>query len=340
VRSPRIFRWTKLAAAAVVTVAAVAACSSSSSTTAASDAASSSGTGSAASAASGGTGNTVNSTWPTSVTLGEVGVSNATTLTQSLQPLQDVLKAKMDVTLKVDTGTSYAAMIEAQQAGKAQLVSYGPFSYWIALNHGLKIQDVGLVTSAPNTDGGYYSYGVVDPQRTPDIKTIKDVAGKKTCFSDPASTSGYLYPSYGLLQAGISPATGVTPVFAGSDSTTAIDVAQGSCQVGFSNTANLPAAFTTDHVAKSAIKVIWTSEKIPASPIAASDSLPASFITTLKSVLVNDGNSAYEAAHGYCSSVTACSNITGQYGFADPSLANYAPILQVCAVTKSPSCNV
>lgn len=339
-RSPRIFRWTKLAAAAVVTVAAVAACSSSSSTTAASDAAGSSGTGSAASAASGGTGNTVNSTWPTSVTLGEVGVSNATTLVQSLQPLQDVLKAKMDVTLKVDAGTSYASMIEAQESGKAQLVEYGPFSYEIAVHQGVKITNVGLVTSAPNTDGSYYSLGVVDPQRTPSITSLKDAAGKKVCFSDPASTSGYLYPSYGLLQSGVSPSGGVSPVFAGNDTTTAVDVAQGSCQVGFSNTANLPAAFTTDHVAKSAIKIIWTSEKIPASPIAASDSLPASFITTLKSVLVNDGNSAYEAAHGYCSSVTACSNITGQYGFADPSLANYAPILQVCAVTKSPSCNV
>jgi ABC-type phosphate/phosphonate transport system substrate-binding protein len=73
-----------------VTVAAVAACSSSSSTTAASG---------AASAASGGTGNTVNSTWPTSVTLGWVGESNATSLLQTLAPLQKLLKDKMDVTL-------------------------------------------------------------------------------------------------------------------------------------------------------------------------------------------------------------------------------------------------
>jgi phosphonate transport system substrate-binding protein len=332
--------WTKLAAAAVVTVTAVAACSSSSSTTAASGT-SSSGTGSSASAAAaGGTGNTVNPTWPTTVTLGEVGESNATTLVESLQPLQDVLKAKMDVTLKVDTGTSYAAMIEAQQAGKAQLVEYGPFSYEIAVHQGIKITNVGLITSAPNTDGSYYSLAVVDPQRTPDITSLKDAAGKKVCFSDPASTSGYLYPSYGLLQNGISPTTGVSPIFAGNDTTTAVDVAQGSCQIGFSNTANLPAAFTTDHVAQSAIKIIWTSEKIPASPIAASDSLPASFISTLESVLVNDGNSAYEAAHGYCSSTAACSTITGQYGFANPDLANYAPILTICNVTKSPSCNV
>ena len=75
----------------------------------------------------------------------------------------------MDVKLNVVTGTSYSAMIEAQEAGKAQIVSYGPFSYYIATNHGLKIQNVGILTDAPNTDGAYYSEAVVDPQRTPDI---------------------------------------------------------------------------------------------------------------------------------------------------------------------------
>jgi phosphonate transport system substrate-binding protein len=231
-------------------------------------------------------------------------------------------------------------MIEAQEAGKAQLVVYGPFSYWIALNHGLKIQNVGLLADAPNTDGGYYSEAVVDPQRTPDITNLKDAAGKKTCFSDPASTSGYLYPSYGLLQDGISPTTGVTPVFAGSDSTTAIDVAEGSCQVGFTNNLNLPDVFTANHISKSALKVIWTSPEIPGNPVAVSDSLPASFRSTLENLLVNDGNSTYFAAHGYCSSVSACTTETGQYGYANPSLANYSTIGQICKLTKSPSCNL
>ena len=330
-RSP-ILRWTKLAAAAMVVVAAVAACSSSGSSTGAA----SGGT----TAASGGTGNTVNPTWPTEITFGEVGESDATTLLQSLAPLVKLVQDKMDVKLNVTTGTSYAAMIEAQEAGKAQLVAYGPFSYWIALNHGLKIQNVGLDITAPNTDGGYYSYAVVDPQRTSDINSIKDVAGKKVCFSDPASTSGYLYPSYGLLQVGISPSTGVTPVFAGSDSTTAIDVAQGSCQVGFTNNFSLPTIYTANHISKSAIKIIWTSPEIPGNPVAASDSLPQSFRTALENLLVNEANSTYMAAHGYCSSVSSCSTITGQYGYANPSLANYSTIGQICKLTKSPSCNL
>jgi phosphonate transport system substrate-binding protein len=320
--------WARLTAAAIVTIAAAAGCSSSASTSG------------AGTTAAGGTGNTVNSTWPTQITFGSVGESNATALLQSMEPVVKLLKAKMDVTLNVVTGTSYSAMIEAQQAGKAQLVEYGPFSYWIAVNHGLKIQNVGLPITAPNTDGGYYSEAVVNPQKNPGITSLKDAAGKKVCFSDPASTSGYLYPSYGLLSVGISPSTGVTPVFAGSDSTTAIDAAQGSCQIGFTNTDNLPLVFTQNHVSPSSLKIIWKSQEIPASPVSASDSLPQSFRTELEKVLVNDANSPYMAAHGYCSSAAQCTEVTSQWGYASPSLANYAPIAQICKVTKSSSCNL
>jgi phosphonate transport system substrate-binding protein len=324
-RRLRVPKWASLAAVAAVAIALVAGCSSSGS--------------SSAGTAAKGTGNTVNSTWPTSITFGSVGESNATTLLQSMEPVVKLVQAKLDVKMNVVVGTSYSAMIEAQQAGKAQLVEYGPFSYYIAVNHGLKIQNVGLPITAPNTDGGYYSEAVVNPQKNPGINSLTDAAGKKVCFSDPASTSGYLYPSYGLLTDKISPTTGVTPVFAGSDSTTAIDAAQGSCQIGFTNSISLPLVYTQNHVSKSSLKVIWTSQEIPASPVAASDSLPASFRTALENVLVNDANSPYMAAHGYCSSAAQCTTITSQWGYAKPSLANYAPIAQICKVTKSSSCN-
>jgi phosphonate transport system substrate-binding protein len=286
------------------------------------------------------TGNKVHPGWPTTLVFGSVGEDDATTLLQSLAPLQDLLRAKLGIHLTVVVGTSYASMIEAQASGKAQLIEYGPFSYWIAEHQGIKIQNVGVVINAPNTTGAYYSVGVVNPKVNPGITSIKDFAGKKTCYSDPASTSGYLYPSYGLLSVGINPNTGVTPVFAGSDTTAPLDVAKGSCQVGFSNNLDLPLIFTQNHIPHSDIKIVWTSEAIPGSPVAASDSLPASLRSALENVLVNDGNSAYFVAHHYCSSIASCDNITGQYGYAPPSVANYSVIAQICAITKSPSCKV
>jgi phosphonate transport system substrate-binding protein len=285
-------------------------------------------------------GNKVHPGWPTTLVFGSVGQDDATTLLQSLAPIQDLLKAKLGIHLTVVVGTSYASMIEAQASGKAQLIEYGPFSYWIAEHQGIKLQNVGVVIDAPNTTGAYYSVGVVNPKVNPGITSIKDFAGKKTCYSDPASTSGYLYPSYGLLSVGINPNTGVTPVFAGSDTTAPLDVAKGSCQVGFSNNQDLPLIFTQNHIPHSDIKIVWTSQAIPGSPVAASDSLPASLRNALENVLDTDGNSAYFVAHHYCSSIAACNNITGQYGFAPPSVANYSVIANICNITKSPSCKV
>jgi phosphonate transport system substrate-binding protein len=324
VRKFRIPRWAQMIAVVAIAATSVTACASSSA----------SGTSAA------GTGNKVNSTWPTTLTMGEVGEENSTALTASLAPLADLFKAKLGITLKVTTGTSYAAMIEAQQAGKAQLIEYGPFSYWLALGKGLKIENIGIPITAPNTDGGYYSEGVVNPKLNPSVTSIKDFAGKKTCFSDPASTSGYLYPSYGLLQAGISPTTGVSPVFAGSDSTAPLDVAKGSCQVGFTNNLSLPLIYTQNHIPQSDIKIVWKSVEIPGSPIAASDSLPASLRSAMVNLLVKDANSPYFAAHHYCSSVSACNTVTAQWGFASPSVANYSSIANICKLTNSPSCKL
>jgi phosphonate transport system substrate-binding protein len=285
--------------------------------------------------------NPVNSSWPTSLVLASVGQEDATSLEQSLAPLQAVFKKELGLSLTVYTGTSYAADIEAQEAGKAQIVEYGPFSYVIAyyFQH-LKIENVGVLLSAPHTNGGYWSYGVVDPKRTPDITSVKDFAGKKVCYSDPSSTSGYLYPSYGLLKAGINPTTGVTPVFAGTDSTTAIDVAKGSCQVGFTNNFNLPEVFSQNHVPRSDLKIVWTSPEIPGNPVAVSDSVPSSLRAAMEKVLVDDANSNYFVAHSYCSSVTQCDNLTGQWGFGPPSDANYQAVLNVCQVTKAPTCKL
>jgi phosphonate transport system substrate-binding protein len=280
--------------------------------------------------------NSVNSSWPTSLIMGEVGQENSTALTASLAPVAALMKKKLDITLNVVTGTSYASMIEAQQAGKAQLVFYGPFSYFIASQEDhLKIEDIGISITAPHTNGGYYSQAVINPKLSPAITSLKDARGKKVCFSDPSSTSGYLYPTYGLLSDGINPTKDITPVFAGTDTATVLAVAKGDCQVGFTYN-NSMVGIPYD---KADIKRIWQSEEIPGNPVAVSDSVPKTLRTALENLFVKQANSAYLTAHGYCSSETKCTaTMGGQWGWANPDVTNFAPIKHVCEITKSPSC--
>ena len=278
--------------------------------------------------------------WPSTLVVGEVGQENSAALTSSLAPITNLVKKQLGVDLKVVTGTSYSSMIEAQKTGKAQIVLYGPFSWFIAKNkQKLNASLLAIPITAPGTNGSYYSQAVVNPTVSPDITSLNQAKGKSVCFSDPASTSGFLIPSYGLLQVGIDPQKDVKGTFAGSDSTTAIDVSKGQCQIGFTNTVNLPQAEQTHSVDPAKVKVIWQSQQIPASPLAISNSVPASLRTALGKLLINQANSPWLTDHGYCTSVSQCTTTTTQWGYAPPSVANYSLIGTVCKVTKSPACN-
>jgi phosphonate transport system substrate-binding protein len=287
--------------------------------------------------AAGASGKGAHAGWPSTITIGAVPSENATALMASLAPIQQLIKDKLGIDAKVFSGTSYSALIEAQKSGKVDLVEYGPFSFYIAQNQGVKLQNLGIVTNAANSDGGYYSLGET-ASKNKNIKSIKDFAGKKTCFVDPASTSGYLYPSYGLLQAGINPTTGVTPVFAGGHDSSVLSIAKGTCQVGFSEDSMPPQLEKAGQLAKNAIKVVWKSPEIPGSPIAASTSLPKSLRTQLENVLVHDANAKALAKSGYCSSESECQKKIGFWGYAPPSVANFGQIATICKATKSSSC--
>ncbi len=275
--------------------------------------------------------------WPTSLTLGAIPSENAAAMVAHLAPLQKLIKDKLGIDVKVFSGTSYSALIEAQKAKKVDLVEYGPFSYYIAQNQGLKLHNIGIITTSADSTGGYQSYGVTASTNT-GINSLKDFAGKKICFVDPASTSGYLYPSYGLLQEGIDPSKGVTPVFAGAHDASLLAIAKGTCDAGFAYDGMLDTLLQKGQLKQGQVKIVWKSPEIPGSPVSAADYLPASLITALQDVLVNDANAPALTKAGYCSSEGDCKTKLGQWGFADPKVADYSVLDQVCAATKSPTC--
>jgi phosphonate transport system substrate-binding protein len=197
---------------------------------------------------------------------------------------------------------------------------------------------VGILVQSATDNGNYNSIGWANASQT-SVKSLKDFAGKKTCFVDPASTSGYLFPSYGLMQAGVNPTSGVKPVFAGAHDASFEAIAKGTCQVGFSESVPVPQQLeSSGKVKASQIRKVWESPVIPGSPIAVSTNLPASFRSALENVLDNDANVPQLVKAGFCSDATSCENTLGMWGFKPPSVADYSVITQVCAATKSVSC--
>jgi len=180
------------------------------------------------------------------------------------QPLMDYIAQETGKTVEYHESTDYAALIEAAVAGKIDVASFSGFTYVTALNNGAKITPISSIITEEGQEPGYYSEAIVPKGSS--ITTLDDFAGKKVCFVDPSSTSGYLFPSYNLLEAGIDPETGVTPVFAGKHDVSVTKVGEGvECEAGFAEDSEVEKSDKVEVIART---------MVPGAPIVVSDVLP------------------------------------------------------------------
>lgn len=180
------------------------------------------------------------------------------------QPLMDYIAEITGKTVEYHESTDYAALIEAAVAGKVDVASFSGFTYVTATNNGAELTPISSIVTEEGQEPGYYSQAIVPKDSS--IASIKDFKGKKVCFVDPSSTSGYLFPSYNLIKAGIDPKTDITPVFAGKHDVSVTKTGEGvECEAGFAE---------DSEVEKSdAVKVV-DETMVPGAPLVYSSSLP------------------------------------------------------------------
>ncbi|MEU4015023.1 phosphate/phosphite/phosphonate ABC transporter substrate-binding protein [Microbacterium sp. NPDC028030] len=180
------------------------------------------------------------------------------------QPLMDYIAEITGKTVEYHESTDYAALIEAAVAGKVDVASFSGFTYVTATNNGAKLTPISSIVTDEGQEPGYYSQAIVPAGS--DIKSIDDFKGKKVCFVDPSSTSGYLFPSYNLLEAGIDPKTDITPVFAGKHDVSVTKVGEGvECEAGFAE---------DSEVEKSDKVKVIDETMVPGAPLVYSSTLP------------------------------------------------------------------
>ncbi len=233
--------------------------------------------------------------------------------------------------------TDYAAIIEGQRAGKIDLAMYGPFSYVIARDGGVPVEPVGALIDEKGGTPGYYSMGWVKAGSP--IKDLAGFRGKKVCFVDKASTSGYLYPSAGLLSAGIDPETDLTPIMAGGHDASMISVKSGQCDAGFAYETMERQLVAKGTLTKGELTSVWKSELIAGSPIAMNTStLDATTQQQVRDVILTRGTKDALVAAGSCESTETCPLPEDAYGFVAVTDADYAGIRSVCDITKAQAC--
>jgi phosphonate transport system substrate-binding protein len=271
--------------------------------------------------------------WPETFVLGVIPSEESSELQERYEPVIDLLEAELGLDVEFFQASDYAGIIEAMIAGNVDLAQFGPFSYVIAKSNGANIDAVVSSVEDPDEEPGYHSFGIVPAGS--DIDSIEDFAGRTVCFVDPSSTSGFLFPSAGLMDAGIDPDAGIEPIFAGGHDVSALSVARGDCEAGFADDTRVGQQLEAE---PGSVEVVWESDLIPGSPLAVRLDLPESLVGEVRRVLIEEANvDALEAA-GRCGEDDCIIQQEETWGYVAVDDAFYDPVRTVCEATRAAAC--
>jgi phosphonate transport system substrate-binding protein len=102
------------------------------------------------------------------------------------------LQARMNI------GSNYSAVIQALGQGTADLAETGPFAAAV----GVETDNLEVVLQ--RFGYGTWTYkSIIAVRNDSDISGIADLEGRRVAFSDPLSTSGFLFPAAAMKEAGV-----------------------------------------------------------------------------------------------------------------------------------------
>lgn len=288
------------------------------------------------------------------LTFGAVPAENAQSISDYVTP--QIIADELGVEIEFIQAADYAGVIEGTIAQEVDIASFGGFSYVIATGAGADLDVAGLWASdTPDGYGDYRSYLIT--QVGSDINTVDDLRGKKVCFVDPGSTSGFLFPSALLLAAGIDPSetsTDIEATFAGGHDASALAVANGDCDAGFAYDTMVTEqliesgdlAGVIDEVEDetvngdaATIRIIDKSAPIAAPPLAVGNWLPEDMKAEIIEIVTTKVNVDWAVENGYCDSTDDCPLSDGPFwGYLAGDDAYYDPIRELCELTGSAKC--
>lgn len=187
------------------------------------------------------------------------------------KPLEDYLSKKLDRKVEVSVPTTYNAVVEAMTSGKLDLAYFGGLTY-VQARQRAEIHP--LVTEInPETHNTKYHSLIIAP-KDGDVRKVEDIKGKTFAFGSVSSTSGSLYPSIMLRDAGIDYRTDLKDkIYTGGHDATALAVANGRVDAGGVEDRILHGLEKDGVVDKSKIRVIEQSAPIEGYPWVVRDAL-------------------------------------------------------------------
>ncbi|MDQ4214112.1 phosphate/phosphite/phosphonate ABC transporter substrate-binding protein [Microbacterium sp. ASV81] len=258
---------------------------------------------------------------------------------QNYKPIEDYIAKQTGLKVEYFPTSDYTALIAAMVAGKADITTSGGLQYVMATNKGADYSPVAAQLNSPNvTKAGYYSEAMANPKSG--VTSVAGFKGKKVCFVDPNSTSGFLFGLYQLQKAGLDvKSTGTdangnpqfkdfTAVFAGAHDKSEQAVAAGQCDAGFAEDTIAEAGSQ-----KGEVKVVG-KELVVGGPFTVSNKLPSDVKDKLTKAL-QDASLATVKGSG----VTLSDGFAKNYfGVEKIDKAYYQPLFDLCKNIAAAKC--
>lgn len=194
------------------------------------------------------------------------------------ESLSAYVRATLGVPCRVYRSTDYAGVVEALNAKHLDFAAIGPANY--ALANKVMGSRVAPMARSLDVDGGDGYFSVAFVKADSPAQSLADLRGKSFAFADPNSTSGYAFPSYYLKQEGFDPARHFSRTgFSGSHELSVISVLNGTFDgaATFWTSArrgNIQRMVEKKMIPEGAVRIIWTSPRIPGSPWVMRTELP------------------------------------------------------------------
>jgi phosphonate transport system substrate-binding protein len=206
----------------------------------------------------------------------------AARLTPIYEKVGKLISDKIGCKVEIYVATGYNAEIEAMRNGKLEIGEFRPLGYVLA-HQVAKAEAVAAFGGADGKPVTYWASVVTYP--TSGIKTIADLRGHSFAFSDAASTSGHLFPAYGLRKGGLDPDKDVKAIYAGSHTASFEAIYNHKVDAGELNSEQLESATQRGHYKDGDLVFLWKSDPIPTDPVAIRGNLQRPFKKKLADAL-------------------------------------------------------
>lgn len=204
---------------------------------------------------------------------------------------------------RMNVGTNYSAVIQALGQGTADIAETGPFAAVVGHETGnaeVIVQRFGY--------GSWTYKSIIATPNDSSISSVEELEGKKIAFSDPLSTSGFLFPAAAIKEAGVDignlpegngSQASFTPTFAGGHVQSYTLLKEGEVDAaamgGFVR--DTPAGPSPDEFQNNAT-TLHEDTGLPRAPIVVSSQLDDDAKNALQEALVEADPKVFDGADG------------------------------------------